>query len=228
MRVSVNIELNNTEPATVDGPEVAKDVQEIEPTQEELSSLECITDRIPWTSWLIVIFQACESFAFYGISETFQNYIQFPIPGPNDTQAGALGLGQQKATLLTIFFQSCCSLTSIAGAIIADQILGKYRTMAAACLIYLVGLSILLLTSIPPSIHAGTALPGLILAMVFLGTASGGLQSNMSPFMAEQYTRRKPVIRGKRIDAYERRISTLFFSEIRGVRKIVDPQMFVN
>jgi hypothetical protein len=64
--------------------------------------------------------------------------------------------------------------------------------------------------------------------MVFLGVASGGSGSNMSPFMAEQYTRRKPVIRRKGMDAYERRIITFFFPEIRGVEKIVDPQMFVN
>ena len=141
--------------------------------------------------------QACGSFAFYGISGPFQNYIQFPSPGPNDTQSGALDQGQQTATLLTTFFQFFCSLTPIAGAIVADQFWGKYRTITAACLLYIVGLLVLVLTSIPPAIHAGVALPGLIIAMIIIGVTSGGIQSNISPFMAEQYTRTKPVIRGE-------------------------------
>jgi dipeptide/tripeptide permease len=55
-------------------------------------------------------------------------------------------------------------------------------------------LLILRVTSILPLIRASTALPGVALAMVILGVASGGLGSNMSQFMAEQYTRRKAVI----------------------------------
>ena len=171
---------------------------EIEPTAEELSSLEHVADRIPLVSWLIVACELCERFAFYGIVGPFQNYIQFPVPGPDDKQPGALNRGQQIATLLTTFFQFFCYLTPIAGAIIADQFWGKYRTIFAACLIYLFGLLVLVLTSIPASIHAGVALPGLIVAMIFLGLATGGVKSNVSPLMAEQYTRTTPVVRGKR------------------------------
>jgi proton-dependent oligopeptide transporter, POT family len=195
---------------------------EIEPTAEELSSLEHVADRIPLVSWLIVMCELCERFAFYGITGPFQNYIQFPVPGPDDKQPGALNRGQQIATLLTTFFQFFCYLTPIAGAIIADQFWGKYRTIFAACLIYLFGLVVLVLTSIPASIHAGVALPGLIVAMIFLGLATGGVKSNVSPLMAEQYTRTKPVVRGKRVlDHRRRRIHCRTFTS-RNSRKTKD------
>jgi POT family proton-dependent oligopeptide transporter len=154
---------------------------------------------------LIVVCEFCERFAFYGISGPFQNYIQFPVPGPNDKQPGALDRGQQTATLLTTFFQFFCYLTPIAGAIVADQFLGKYKAIFLACIIYLVGLIVLILTSIPPSINAGIALPGLIIAIIILGLGTGGVKSNVSPLMADQYTRKTSIVRGK-INFFERKI----------------------
>lgn len=191
VNVGKDIELNVIDQAT----ELSN---EIEPTAEELETLPHIADRIPLAAWLIVICELCERFAFYGMSGPFQNYIQFPVPGPNDKQPGALNLGQQMATLLTTFFQFFAYLTPIAGAIVADQFWGKYKAIFVSCCIYLVGLLVLVVTSIPPSIQAGVALPGLIIAMIILGTGAGGVKSNVSPLMADQYTRKTPVVVGKR------------------------------
>ncbi|CAF1487195.1 unnamed protein product [Adineta ricciae] len=188
------------------GAEKAPD--EIEPTAEELNTLECISDRIPLTAWMIVVCEFCERFAFYGMSGPFQNYIQFPVPGPNDEQPGALGRGQRTATSLTTFFQFFCFLTPIAGAIVADQFWGKYKTIFAACIVYIIGLIILVLTSIPPSIQSGLALPGLIVAMIVIGVGTGGVKSNVSPLMADQYTRKTPIVK-----------------EINGKKKIIDPKI---
>ena len=167
-----------------------------EPTVEELSTLEHVADQIPLAAWLIVICEFCERFAFMGLSGPFQNYIQFPEPGPNEKQPGALGRGHQTATLLTTFFRFLCYLTPIGGAILADQFWGKYKTILIGCQIYAIGLIILVATSIPAAIHAGIAFPGLIVAMIVLGFATGGVKSNVSPLMAEQYTRTKPIVRG--------------------------------
>ncbi|CAM4754923.1 unnamed protein product [Rotaria magnacalcarata] len=184
------------------------DSNEIEPTAEELSTLEHIADRIPLAAWLIVICELCERFAFYGLSGLFQNYIQFPLPTGNDTQPGALGYGQQTATALTNFFRFFAYITPILGAVLADQFWGKYKTIIVSCMVYMVGLLVLLLTSIPPSIDKGVAFPGLIVAMVVLGFGTGGVKSNVSPLMAEQYTRTKPIIR-----------------VIKGEKKIIDPSV---
>ena len=177
--------------------EQEQDLNEIEPTAEELNTLEHISDRIPLAAWLIVVCEFCERFAFYGLTGPFQNYIQFPIPGQNDTQPGALNRGHQTATSLTTFFQFFCYITPIGGAIVADQFWGKYKAIFVACIIYLIGLLVLVLSSIPPSINAGVALPGLIIAMLILAVGTGGVKSNVSPLMADQYTRTKPIIKGK-------------------------------
>ena len=202
---------------------VAED-SEIEPTAEELAVLEHVSDHIPMAVWLIVICELCERFAFVGLSGPFQNYIQFPMPGPNDKQPGALGRGHRMATILTTCFQFLCYLSPIGGAILADQYWGKYKTIVLACILYVIGLLVLVLTSIPYSIHAGFAFPGLIAAMAVIGFATGGLKSNVSPLMAQQYTRTKAIVRGKR-DRYLKNPSFLFSPEHKGKRKIIDPQM---
>jgi len=205
MNVEIDVVANDPKNSELDVIDREKESNEIEPTTEELNTLQHISDRIPFAAWLIVVCEFCERFAFYGISGPFQNYIQFPVPGPNDKQPGALDRGQQTATLLTTFFQFFCYLTPIAGAIVADQFLGKYKAIFLACIIYLVGLIVLVLTSIPPSINAGIALPGLIIAIIILGLGTGGVKSNVSPLMADQYTRKTPIVRGK-INFFERKI----------------------
>lgn len=173
-----------------------------EPTEEEYSTLRRVSDKIPLAAWLIVLCELCERFTYYGLSGPFQNYIQFPVPGPGVTQPGAIGKGHQTATALTTFFQFFCYVTPIAGAIIADQYWGKYRTILIFCFIYMVGLLVLVLTAIPPAIAANAALPGLVIAMIVIGFGTGGIKSNVSPFMAEQYRSKRPyvkIVRGKKV-----------------------------
>lgn len=180
----------------------------VEPTADESATLEHVSDQIPSAVWLIIVCEFCERFAFFGLSGPFQNYIQFPVPAAGEKQPGALNRGQRMATLLTTFFRFLCYLTPIGGAILADQFWGKYKTILLACIVYALGLLVLVLSSLPPSIEAGVAFPGLIIAMIILGFGTGGVKSNVSPLMAEQYTRTKPIV-----------------TEIRNKRVIVDPKM---
>ncbi|CAF1238973.1 unnamed protein product [Rotaria sordida] len=208
MSVTEDIEVSTVgavEPKIIEQPD---DFNEPEPTAEELSTLEHISDHIPLAAWLIVVCEFCERFAFYGLSGLWQNYIQFPLPTKNETQPGALDRGQQTATALTMFFRFFAYITPIAGAILADQLWGKYKTIMISCAIYMIGLVVLLLTSIPPAIDKGIAFPGLIVAMIIIGTGTGGVKSNVSPLMAEQYSRTKPII-----------------TVIKGKRKIIDPSV---
>ncbi|CAF1489948.1 unnamed protein product [Adineta ricciae] len=209
MNITEDTELNSVEvaePKIIENERRIDDYNEIEPTTEELSTLKHISDRIPLGAWLIVICELCERFAFYGLSGLFQNYIEFPLPNGTNTQPGALDRGQQMATALTMFFRFFAYVTPIIGAILADQLWGKYKTIIVSCIVYMIGLIVLLLTSIPPSIEKGIAFPGLIIAMIIIGFGTGGVKSNVSPLMAEQYTRTKPII-----------------TVVKGERKIIDP-----
>ena len=187
--------ISATSNALVHGKSVSNSVSSYddEPTEEELRTLRRVADKLPKSAWLVAIIELCERFAYYGLSGPFQNYIQNPYHDPK--LPGAIGLGQTGATGLGNFFQFWCYVTPILGAIIADQYLGKYRTILYFSLVYIVGLIILFLTSLPIAIEHGAALGGLIVAMIVIGLGTGGIKSNVSPLIAEQYQGTRPTIR---------------------------------
>ncbi|KAJ1723741.1 peptide transporter ptr2, partial [Coemansia biformis] len=164
------------------------------PTAEEEATWPRVADRVPPRAFLIIVTEFCERFTYYGVSGLFQNYIMngYKVPGSNP---GALDRGKQTATALGNFFQFWCYITPILGAIIADQYLGKYKTILIFAVIYLVGDLVLTLTSIPASIHSGGAFPGLVIAMIIIGLGTGGIKSNVSPMVADQYRRTRPFVR---------------------------------
>lgn len=108
---------------------------------------------------------------------------------------GAIGLGQKGGTGLTNFFQFWCYITPIPGAIISDQFLGKYKTILCAGVVYICGILILWTTALPTAIEHGAALPGLVVAMIVIGCGTGGIKSNVSPLIAEQYRETKAKVR---------------------------------
>ncbi|KAF2108340.1 peptide transporter-like protein PTR2 [Lophiotrema nucula] len=182
-----------------------------EPTADELTRLPRIADKLPWSAFLVAIVELCERFAYYGLSGPFQNYMANKYHDPNGLP-GAIGLKQSGATALSNFFQFWCYVTPILGAIVADQYLGKYQTIKYFSVIYMLGILILFVTSLPVSIEHGGAFPGLIAAMVVIGLGTGGIKSNVSPLIAEQVRSTKPFIKTLR----------------GGKRVIVDPEMTVQ
>ncbi|KAJ2786538.1 peptide transporter ptr2 [Coemansia interrupta] len=162
-------------------------------TENDMSTLRRVADRIPPAAIFIVLTELAERFTYYGITGPFQNYIQNGYKtGP---RPGAINGGQHMATGLGNFFQFWCYLTPIFGAIVADQWLGKFKTVLLFSIIYIIGDLILTLTAIPASIRHGGALPGMIIAMITIGLGTGGIKSNVSPMVAEQYGRYRPFVR---------------------------------
>lgn len=76
-------------------------------------------------------------------------------------------------------------MTPILGAIVADQYLGKYKTIVLFCVVYLVGLLILVLTSIPTALENGAGLGGFIAAILIIGLGTGGIKSNVAPLVSQ-------------------------------------------
>lgn len=147
-----------------------------------------ISDKIPYSAYLVAVVELCERFTYYGLSGPFQNYIQNPWEG---RLPGALGLGQQKAVALLYAFQFWCYLTPIFGAIIADSYWGKYKTILRFAIVNVIGVFVLVISSLPVNIDNGWALPGLLLAMVIIGLGTGGIKANVSPLIGEQYRNEK-------------------------------------
>ena len=88
-----------------------------------------------------------------------------------------------------------CYVTPIIGAIVADQYLGRYNTILYFSFVYLSGILILFCTSLPVSIENGSAYGGFIAAIIIIGLGTGGIKSNVSPLIAEQYRGTKETIR---------------------------------
>lgn len=103
-------------------------------------------------------------------------------------------------------------MTPILGAIIADQYLGKYRTIALFCGVYLVGLLILLLTSLPVALSHGAGLGGFTVSIIIIGLGTGGIKSNVAPLIADQYTRKRMAVK----------------TTPKGERVIIDPAVTVQ
>lgn len=162
------------------------------PTEEELATLRKVSDRLPLSTWSVALVELGERFTYYGITGPFQNYMQNKRGG---LRPGAIGLGQQSASALSYFFQFWCYVTPILGAVISDKYLGKYKTICVFSGIYVVGMLILFLTSLPVAIDNGAALGGLIAAMIVIGLGTGGIKSNVSPLIADQYTNTKPFVK---------------------------------
>ena len=90
--------------------------------------------------------------------------------------------------------------------------LGRYKTILFSSYVYMVGIFILFATSLPNAINAGASKGGLIVSMIIIGLGTGGIKSNVSPLIAEQYQNTTP------------RVKTLRSGE----RVIVDPAVTIQ
>lgn len=84
----------------------------------------------------------------------------------------------------------------------ADQYLGRFKAIIYFAIVYMVGLLVLFLTSLPFSLQRGAGLAGFIAAILIIGIGTGGIKSNVSPLIADQYTRKRMAI--KVLDSGER------------------------
>ena len=181
-----------------------------EPNAREQRTLKRVGERLPWAVFLVAIIELCERFTYYGCQGTFQNYIQKPYEGSLGT--GGLGMKHMGATGLTTFYQFWCYVTPLAGGLIADQYLGKYKTILCSAGIYMAGLLILVCTAIPQSLSNGAGEGGFVASIILTGIGTGGIKANVAPLIAEQYTRRHMEIKLNK----------------KGERVIIDPYITVQ
>jgi POT family proton-dependent oligopeptide transporter len=179
-----NIDLNRHE-TTDDKPAVA---------ESEWMNLRRVPDKLPKIALLILAVELGERFTYFGLSGPIQNYINNPY-APGSGLPGALGKGQAVATALGNFFKFWAYASTIIGAIVADQYLGKFKAILVASSVYIVGLVILVTTATPSALQNGAGFGGLIAAMITIGLGTGGIKANVTPMCAEQYQNARPVLK---------------------------------
>lgn len=183
--------ITSPDPSKVEGGNVETPVGQ-EPNEHEKKTLRRVGDKLPMAVFLVATIELCERFTYYGCQGIFQNYVA-NSPDGTDGSTG-LGLKHEGATGLTTFYTFWCYVTPVFGGIVADQYLGKYKTLLASSGIYMVGLLILVCTAIPKSLREGAGLGGYVASIILTGIGTGGIKANVAPLIAEQYTRRHMAI----------------------------------
>lgn len=105
------------------------------------------------------------------------------------------GFGQRYATIISQAFTFWCYITPVMGAIVAEQYLGRVKTITYTSMIYFCGLITLFLSSLAFARESRISLVGLFLSLFLIGIGSGGIKSNVGPLIAEQYVDPVSVIR---------------------------------
>ncbi|OJD34688.1 oligopeptide transporter [Diplodia corticola] len=191
--------------APIDGAESTAADDE-KPTEEDLRTLFRVSGKIPWTTYTIAFVELCERFSYYGTTIVYVNYIQQPLPAGSNTgagfdgQSGALNRGQQTSTGLTTFNSFWSYTCPLIGAYVADEYLGRFKTIQWSIFISLIGHLFLIVSASPAVItKPDTAIGIFAVGLVIMGCGTGGFKSNISPLIAEQITDIKPkVIRDKK------------------------------
>jgi POT family proton-dependent oligopeptide transporter len=173
------------------------------PSDDDFKHLRRIAGDIPWTAYTVAFVELCERFSYYGTTAVFVNFIQRPLPEGSTTGAGydhsnpgALGMGQQASTGLTLFNAFWSYVMPLAGAYMADQYWGRFRTIMFSIAAALLGHIILIVSALPPVIaHPNGAIACFSIGLLIMGVGTGGFKSNISPLIAEQYREEVPYIK---------------------------------
>ncbi|KAL5334966.1 POT family-domain-containing protein [Aspergillus crustosus] len=177
----------------------------IYPTLEEMRTLRRVARPLNWITFSVAFIELCERFSYYGTTAVFVNFLQRPLPPGSTTGAlvdsrssvpGALGMGQQASTGLTLFNSFWSYIMPLAGAFMADQYWGRYRTIMFSIGASLLGHCILIISAIPQVINnPNGAIGAFSIGLIIMGIGTGGFKSNVSCLIAEQYPDEKAHIK---------------------------------
>jgi dipeptide/tripeptide permease len=136
----------------------------------------------------ILIVEMCERLCFYTIYPTIPEYLEHAGPG-------GVGMKQGPANALKQSFKMWAYVFPIVGGYLADNVLGRYRTILYFTMCYLVGNMMIATGSLEQLMTAESGIGKtifLIGAIVFVAVGTGAIKPNVVNFGAEQYDERIP------------------------------------
>ncbi|PNP44997.1 hypothetical protein TGAMA5MH_03412 [Trichoderma gamsii] len=182
------------------------DVDGREPTEEEKATLRKVAGTIPWISWVLCVAEVAERASYYGASQVFNDFMQFPLPkggngsgavpksNPNG-HAGALNQGLQFASAFSTLFTFLAYVFPILGAYIADTRLGRFKTIILGVVIGAVAHVIMIGGAAPSLLKAGKGLAPFIVSFFTLAIGAGIFKPNVAPIVADQYKDQRQLIK---------------------------------
>jgi POT family proton-dependent oligopeptide transporter len=200
-----------------------------EPTEEEYQTLPKVLGHPPYVTYLICLMEFAERASYYGVGGRLNNFIQLPLPEggngagapPKGTQknAGALGLGLQTASALTLLLKFLAYLTPLVGGYLSDKRWGRMRTIWYGIWIGLISHIVLIIAGLPSVISSGKALAPTIIGILSLAVGTGMIKPNLLPLLLDQYPHKRDVVAtredGTRVilvkDASIQRVTLVFY-----------------
>jgi solute carrier family 15 (peptide/histidine transporter), member 3/4 len=154
--------------------------------------LSPVSDSDPGKSTLltvcsfIIVCEFCERLAYYGMAGSLVLLFQTDL---NLTNADA----DSQYSL----WSGVCYVTPLLGGWIADSYLGRYRSIMLFSSVYVVGLVLLVVGTIPGDVSSAV----IFSAIYIIALGTGGIKPNVSTFGAEQFDVRRPRDR-KELDSF--------------------------
>ncbi|XP_042222595.1 solute carrier family 15 member 1-like isoform X2 [Homarus americanus] len=133
--------------------------------------------KYPRSVFFIIGTEFCERFSYYGMKAILTLYLH-----------NELKFSEDSSTVIYHVWSMLCYFTPILGAIIADTLLGRFRTIFYISVLYVFGNAVLSLSAVPPVFpdlgpKIAVSLTGLFL--IALGT--GGIKPCVSAFGGDQF-----------------------------------------
>ncbi|CAJ2664077.1 unnamed protein product [Trifolium pratense] len=145
-----------------------------------------------WTSSAMILgVEACERLTTMGIAVNLVTYL-----------TGTMHLGNASSANIVTNFMGTCFMLCLLGGFVADTFIGRYLTIAIFATVEAIGVTILTISTIIPSLHPpkcthnnlkscepanNTQLTVLYLALYVTALGIGGLKSSVSGFGSDQF-----------------------------------------
>jgi peptide/histidine transporter 3/4 len=124
------------------------------------------------TASYIIATEFCERLAYYGFAGSLVLFFETKLDMSNEESVNQF-----------YFWNGAVYVTPLLGGYIADAYLGRFKTILYFSIIYLVGLGVFLIGSIPTNLQ----LPLIFLGMYIVALGSGGIKPNVSTMGADQF-----------------------------------------
>lgn len=179
---------------------------ELKPTPSQYKTLKHVAGHASMKVYLICFIEFAERASYYGVHDRLYNFIQLPLPKggngagapPKGTQqnAGALNMGLQAASGITLMLTFLAYLTPLFGGYISDKKLGRVKTIWYGIWIGALSHVVLIIAAIPSVLkHGSSALAPTIIAIVLLAIGSGLIKPNLLPLLFDQYPYQGDVVK---------------------------------
>lgn len=138
--------------------------------------LNAVTKRpYPKKVFFIIANEFCERFSFYGLRTILVLYLR-----------NVLNFSDSNSTVVFHLFATMCHLTPILGAILADSVWGKFRTILNLSIVYVFGELILVISSIVWN-HGTASVDLTLFGLLMISIGTGGIKPCVGALGGDQY-----------------------------------------